>query len=154
MNFEFNIVELSSKNLIGMKVNSTMATAFKDCPDLWNRFGTRIGELKVIVPGGGYGISVMKGAEGDFTYWAAVEVPDDITPPAGMERFSLTGGAYVRTSAPNLTQLGDAFTAMYEQWPASQNEYDIDMIAPCFELYRPGWTPENPLDVFAPLKKK
>lgn len=162
MSFVFSVVEVGEKKLAGIKVETSMEKAARDCPDLWHTFGPRCeAELAEIanLEGGAYGISVMTGNEGSFTYWAAVEVFPDASLPEGMAFTTIPAGLYVRCTVPGLEQLGSAFEAMYGEWPRSQGKYAIshDPQGVCFELYplqpKP-WDVTDPLEIYGPVVKK
>lgn len=155
MDFQFTVVELPAIKIAGITVATDMANAAKDCPALWENFGPRIcGELSscadIAKTGESYGISKMID-ENRFIYWAAVPVNTIDSLPADFDSMTIAAGYYVKGIAPNLEQLGQAFTAMYMQWPATQQEYQLDMQGICFELYRGDWQPSDPIEIYASL---
>lgn len=156
MKYDFSVVQVGEKRLTGMKMRTSMRDAAKDCMALWMRFGPRLCPQSLGCELGNrvsYGVSLDMAADGGFTYWAAVELPEGAPTPEGMETFTLAGGTYVRGTAAGLEDLGPAYTAMYETWPSTQSEYAIDMQGRCFELYAENWTPAMPVDIYGGLVK-
>ena len=158
MDYQFSVVELPEKQIAGIYVQTNMKNAATDCPTLWQSFGPRIcGELSscssLSKSGDTYGVSVMTD-ENNFTYWAAVGVDAIHSLPEDMKTMTITQGLYVKCTIPGLEQMGEAFMAMYTQWPQSQNEYVLDMGGACFELYPKNWQLTDSLEIYAKVIKK
>lgn len=162
MSFVFSVAEVAEKKLAGIKVETTLEDAVRDCPALWRAFGPRIeADLaeQADLTGGTYGISVMTGNEGRFSYWAAVGVSRDVILPEDMAFMTIPAGLYVRCTVHGIEQLGSAFKAMYGVWPRSQNRYVLshDPKGVCFELYpfqTKPWEVTDPLEIYGPVVKK
>lgn len=150
-NYHVTVADYPSKQLVGMKVRTSMKNSHQDCPALWQHFGPRIGEL--LGNRESYGVSVMINEE-EFYYWAVVEWEPLSPLPEGMERIDIPAGKYAKCTAPSLNELADVYMYIYGGWPESQDEYTFDEKKACIELYRTGWQPEDALDVYMPLKAK
>jgi predicted transcriptional regulator YdeE len=155
MALEITIKEFPARHLVGMVVRTNMQKASTDCPAVWQTFGPRI----VSFPNsasitGAYGVSVMMGDDGTFDYWAAVETPNDAELPEGMVAFDLPAGLYACTFSPNLEQMEATYHGIYMEWPQQQSDYAVNMQAPCVEVYRNGWQPADPLELWVPVLKK
>lgn len=163
MNFTFDVVDVSQLRLVGMTVRTTMEKARTDCPALWMTFAGRIAELcqqpgfcadNPVLERGSFGLSTDMTQEG-FTYWAAVSVLPDVEVPAGLEEILLPARSYARCAVPNLAAVGQAFTAMYMEWPTEQMDYAPDMDGVCFELYPQNWQDENsPFSIYGSVIKR
>lgn len=158
MSFNFTVVEIPEKQIAGIYVQTTIQDASKDCPALWQSFGPRmcdtIANCNVVSKTGpSYGVNVMLD-ENKLNYWAALEVTSTSNLPKDLQTMTIPGGLYVKCTAQNLAQLGDAYTALYMQWPQSQHEYAVNMQAPCFELYSHNWQLNDPIEIYAPIVKK
>ncbi len=145
--FEVSVIDYPGKDLLGIKVRTTMAKAKEDCGALWHSFCPKMQEVG---EGEGYGISVMINAQ-DFDYWAAAEAPKGAA-PAGVEAVTIPAGAYARCTVPNLASIGAGYMFMYQTWPAGQQDWKIDEQRPCFEMYAADWAPDMPLDLYMPVK--
>jgi predicted transcriptional regulator YdeE len=156
MAFEITIKEFPARHLVGMVVRTNMLlNASTDCPAVWQAFGPRI----VSFPNSAniteaYGVSVMIGNDGTFDYWAAVEMPVGTELPEGMATFDLPAGLYACTFSPNLEQMEATYHEIYLRWPQQQSDYAVIMQAPCVEVYRNGWQPADPLELWVPVVKK
>lgn len=156
MNFTFSVTKYGPKKLAGIGVKTTMEKASVDCPALWEKFGSRIGgDLAALrAPmGDTFGLSVMENDKGDFTYWAAIEIRDDAVLPADLTRLEIAKADYVCCAIPSLERIGAAYAEMYEVWPASQKDYEIDMQGACFERYAGDWTENDPIYLMAALTR-
>lgn len=145
--FEISVVDFSAKQLMGIKVRTSMAKAREDCPALWQKFCPQMPET---YGKESYGLSVMLNAE-DFEYWAAVEVDGQI--PAGIEATGIPAGSYVRCTVPNLESIGAGYMYIYQTWLGGQQEWKLNEQAPCFELYPADWNPGRPFDLFMPVRR-
>ena len=156
MNFAFSVMEYGPKKLAGIGVKTTMEKASVDCLALWEKFGPRIGgdlaPLRAPM-GDTFGLSVMENDKGDFTYWAAIEIRDDAVLPADLTRLDIAKADYVCCTVPSLEQIVAGYTEMYEAWPASQNDYRIDMRGACFERYVGDWKETDPIHLMAAVAK-
>ena len=74
--------------------------------------------------------------------------------PDDMRETRIPGGLYVRCAVPSLARIAEAYTAMYEQWPSTQGEYEPDYQSVCFERYPPDFTHEQPFELFAAVKRQ
>ena len=146
--FEVSVVNLAAKQLVGIKVRTSMAKAKEDCPALWHNFCPR---MQKIEEGEGYGISFMIN-EQDFDYWAAAEAPKGAC-PSGLEPVELPAGEYARSVVPNLESIGEGYMFMYQSWLTAQGDWKLNEQAPCFELYPAVWTPAMPFELFMPVKR-
>lgn len=162
MNKAYTVVEFPEKRIAGLHVQTDMQNAAKDCPALWQAFGPRIcTELancaSISKEGHTYGVSIMTDPE-RFTYWAAIEIGTDDASgkalPKDIQTMTIPAGLYVKCQVENLSQLGEAFTALYMQWPQTQNEYALNMQGLCFELYPMNWQLTDPLEIYASVIKK
>jgi AraC family transcriptional regulator len=154
MSFEVSVVEFPAKHLIGTKVRASMQSSSTDCPALWQAFAPRIAEISTGNESGNvaFGVSVMVN-DNDFDYWAAVEALSSVAVPAGMQTTEISAGLYAKCSVANMEKLGEAFMYVYTQWTHEQSEYRLNMNAPCFELYPPGWQPDNAVEIYSPVLK-
>jgi len=155
MTLDITIKEFPARHLTGMVVRTNMQTASTDCPAVWQAFGPRL----VSLPNSAtireaYGISVMIGDDGTFDYWAAAETPAEAPVPEDMKTVELPAGLYACTFAPNLEQMEATYREIYLEWSAQQSEYTVDLWAPCVEVYRNGWKPSDPLELWVPVVKK
>ena len=146
--FEVTVVDFTAKELVGIKVRTTMARAKEDCPALWQNFCPKITD---ILGKKSYGISVMLN-EQDFDYWAAAEAPEGAC-PAGLESVGIPAGYYARCVVPNLESIGAGYMFMYQTWLAAQGDWKLNEQAPCFELYPADWNPVMPVELFMPVKR-
>ena len=146
--FDVTVADYPGKELVGIKVRTTMAKAKEDCSALWQSFCPIMQNL---AKSQGYGISIMLSAQ-DFEYWTAVEAPKGAT-PAGVEAVSIPAGAYARCTVPNLESIGAGYMFLYQTWVGAQQEWTINEQGPCFELYAADWTPGMPIDLFMPVKR-
>lgn len=157
MNFEYTVKEQSEKQLVGISVQTDMSKGVQDCPALWGRFGSLLAQQtakgSVFAPGESYGVCIMLDAS-RFIYWAAFAPQEGVALPEEFEALTLPGGLYVACKAPNLAALGDAYHSLYMTWPQTQSQYELNMQAPCFELYSAGWQLSDPLEIYAPIKQK
>lgn len=158
--FHVSIKERPELELFGLVVRTDMTKAFKDCSGLWeNIFCPRMPELSgkpLDQPQGeSYGLSLMVDMQtGVFDYWAAMPLGPGLPEPEGMSRIMLPAGLYAGCRLNGLEQLSEAYSYLYEQWPASNPGYSFNLEAPCFELYGPSYLQDGSLDIFVPVKKK
>ncbi|RUS65539.1 hypothetical protein CUZ56_02838 [Saezia sanguinis] len=157
MDYKFSVVELPETLIAGITVQTDMQNASQTCSALWESF-----EAQVInkIPAAAmpqnpdaFGVSRMLD-EQRFIYWAAIEVQSADNLPAGMQTIRIPAGLYVGGQIPGLDKLSDAYTALFMQWPQSQNTYALDMQGISFELYRCGWQMHDPLSLYASVVKK
>ena len=157
MSFDFSIVELPKMLIAGINIQTDMSRAGQDCPALWMTFGERVAAKLHDSPlldknvDCSYGISIMQD-EMNFVYWAgcAITAAEDL--PEGIDSITLPAGSYVTCTVPNLAQLGQALNAMYCDWPTSQDKYQIDMAAACFECYPLYWETDTAFSIFAKVQ--
>ena len=157
MTLEIIVKELPSRKLAGMVVCTNMQKASTDCPAIWQTFGPRMSSLTGNAEaafGESFGLSVMVSEDGTFDYWATVEMSVDVPLPEDMVTVELPGGLYACATVPNLSQVAEAYGTMYMEWPQQQSEYGVNMQAPCVEVYRGNWTPNDPVELWVPVFKK
>jgi len=152
MTLEVTVQEFPARHLTGMVVRTNMQKASIDCPAIWQTFGPRL----VSFPNStliteAYGVSFMVGTDGTFDYWAAAETPANAPVPDDMKTIELPAGLYACTFAPNLEQMEMAYQEIYTEWSKRQTEYVVDMQAPCAEVYRTGWQPSEPFELWVPV---
>lgn len=143
--------------LFGISVRTSMSKASEDCPHLWEKvFAPRMPEISGEKPGGyhgpSYGIAVMID-EQHFDYWAAMPAPEGLTLPDGMRQIEIPAGCYAGCALSVLSQLGEAYTYLYEVWPKTSREYALNMQAPCFECYDRRFCESGALEVYIPVLK-
>ena len=155
MSFEVTVVEFPAKQLVGMKVSTTMQNAQADCPAIWQIFGLRMTEIPAKGGHGAdsYGLSIMT-SENAFDYWAAMELNPKAAIPDGMGTIDIPGGLFAKCTVANLSRLGEAFTFVYGTWISGQSEYALNMAAPCFEVYSQNWQMGDTIDIYVPVVKK
>ena len=146
------VAEYVKKNLIGLKVRTSMQKAHLDCPALWQSFGPRLDKILPDGCQGSYGLCIMLNPE-EFDYWAAVEFDPSSRIPADLEKIELPAGFYAKTTVLNLEKLGPAYTYLYDEWLKSQPGYVTCLEAPCFELYPPDWQVNDAFEIFMPVSK-
>lgn len=146
--FEASVVDLSAKQLVGIKVRTSLAMAKQDCPALWQKFCPQLPDIFMKES---YGISIMLNAH-DFDYWAAAETSEGVC-PAGLEPVGIPAGPYARCLVPNLESIGDGYMFLYQTWLAAQTEWKLNEQAPCFELYPADWNPSMPFEVYMPVAR-
>jgi predicted transcriptional regulator YdeE len=155
MTLDITIKDLPSRHLTGMVVRTNMEKAWTDCPALWQTFGPFLASFpNSATISEAYGLSIMMGDDGTFDYWAVAETPESDPVPEGMKTVKLPAGLYASVFAPNLEQLEAVYREMYSEWQQQQSEYSVDMQGPCVEIYRTGWTPNDPLELWVPVVKK
>lgn len=152
--FEVNIVDCPEKYLVGLRVRTTIPRSLIDCPPIWETFKSRMDEL----PGAGgkksYALFISVDQRITFDHWAAVEMPRDFVIPKDMQCIELPARKYVKCLVPNSAALLLAHSYLYSNWPQSQEEYDIDMSGPCFELYPAQWQSNEAFDLFVSVVPK
>lgn len=158
MDYTFTVAELPEKMIAGISVETDMQHAQQDCQALWQSFGPRIcTELSkhIAIPANAdsFGISQMLDSE-RFRYWAAIEISSAEQLPADLQTMIIPAGLYVTCQVPGLEQLCEAYTAMYEKWPQSQNTYAMNMQGICIERYKNNWQIQDPLEIYGSVVKK
>lgn len=152
MTLDVTIKEFPNRHLTGLVVRTNTQKAAIDCPAVWQVFGQQIASLANSASiHEAYGISVMIGTDGTFDYWVVAETPADAPVPEGMKTLELPAGLYACTFAPNLEQMEMAYQEIYTEWSKRQTEYVVDMQAPCAEVYRTGWQPSEPFELWVPV---
>ncbi|MBT1707739.1 GyrI-like domain-containing protein [Fulvivirgaceae bacterium PWU5] len=148
MNTAPRIEQLLPKKLMGMHVRMTLAE--NRTADLWRTFMLRRREISNIVGTDLYSIQVYdhgwvpKAFTPHITFdrWAAVEVSDITTIPAGMEPFSLEGyyAVFIHHGPPSAFM--PTFQYIFQEWlPAS--DYVLDD-RPHFEILGEKYKNEHP----------
>lgn len=157
MSYDYSVVSFLEKRVAGVKTATDMQKAMQDCMALWTTFGAWVEDLAangVMAKGGDtFGVAVMTGAEGQFDYWATVELAQDAKVPGDLTVLTIPAGLYVRCTVASLDDLGTAFMALYGEWPQSQSDYTIDMQGLCFERYPSNWEMNDPFEIYAAVKK-
>jgi len=154
MTLNVTIKEFPARHLTGMVVRTNMETGMTDCPAIWQTFAPHLGSFPnsaAILEA--YGVSVMIGTDGTFDYWAAAETPAGAPVPDGMQTMELPAGLYACTLAPSLDQMEKTYREIYMEWPAQQSEYEVNMQAPCVEVYCTNWQPSEPFELQVPVLK-
>ena len=130
MDFEFAVLEFPETKVAGIKIETDMKNAQKDCAALWESFGPRVyGELSVnnSIPERPSTYGVCKMIDNDrFAYWAAVEIDSTDKIPSDLEIISIPLAMYATCQVPGIKKLGEAYKAIYEEWPPTQIDYAID----------------------------
>ena len=117
-----------------------------------------------------YGVSTNGAEDMTFTYWATLDVPFDMLqspnyvvvsarPPVpirieGLATIDIPAGRYAVATVPSLAALPGAYGHLYDAWPETQTEYDIDFDSPSFELYPAAWRDGDPLRLFVPVRRR
>lgn len=155
--FDIEIVEYPAKHLVGIRVRTTIPQSSIVCPPVWREFLGRLKEFPGKTRNKVYNLYKMVDRRVSFDYWVAVETPGDFSVPRGMESFDLSANQYARCCVPNQAAILMAYNEIFGTWVQQQDEYDVDMTGPCFELYPARWKPEDAFDLYAsviPLKKQ
>lgn len=154
--FSVTIVERQPVRAAGLKIRTTMEYAFKDCPRLWEKeFGPRMESFPADpgTPDQSYGVSVMIDSD-SFDYWAVMPIDPKAATPEGMDILQIPGGMYVECQLDSLAQLGDAYSYLYGEWPATQDKYLMNMQGASLELYTCEYVNSGKLTIFCPLLEK
>ena len=155
---EFTVVEFPETRLAGVTIETDMQRAESDCPAIWQAFWPRItAELasRAVIPENAHAFGVSRMIdEQRFFYSAMLQVESTRELPDDMRETRIPGGLYVRCAVPSLARIAEAHTAMYEQWPSTQGEYEPDYQSVCFERYPPDFTHEQPFELFAAVKRQ
>ena len=146
--FAVSVVDFPAKQLVGIKVRTSLAQAQRDCPALWQGFCRHV---PADYGKAAYGISVMLNAQ-DLDYWAAFESTSGQT-PAELAPVEIPAGAYARCLVPNLESIGAGYMFLYQTWLAGQSEWKLNERAACFELYPADWTPAAPFELYMPVQR-
>ncbi|MFT3963641.1 GyrI-like domain-containing protein [Propionivibrio sp.] len=155
---EFTVVEFPETRLAGVTIETDMERAESDCTAVWQAFWPRIAaELvpRAVIPENvhAFGVSRMID-EQRFFYSAMLQVESIRDLPGDMREMRIPGGLYVRCAVPSLARLAEAYTALYEQWPSAQGEYELDYQGVCFERYPPDFTHEKPFEILAAVVRR
>ncbi|MCD8349421.1 MAG: GyrI-like domain-containing protein [Planctomycetaceae bacterium] len=154
--FAVTIEECPAIRCAGLKVRTTMQKASTDCPALWQKdFGPRMESFPADpqFPQQSYGASVMLDSD-NFDYWALMPLAPGADVPDGMDIFTLPAGPYATAKIAGLNQLGDAFTYVYGEWIASQENYTLNMQGVSYELYTFDFMTTGELSIYCPLLQK
>lgn len=153
------VVNRPSVRLYGLSIRTDMSNAQRDCTQLWEKdFVPRMQEVSGLpcteFQGESYGLSfVVDLQKGIFDYWAAMAPGAGITLPEGMAEVTAPEGLYAFCKIPSLQELGQAYAFIYEKWLPQQKDYNMDMQAPCFELYGKEYLENGGLEVYVPVVK-
>jgi len=151
---------LEEKKLLGL--HTTMSLANNKTPELWRSFMPRRHEIKNNKGTDLYSMQVYDplyfknfNPATEFTKWAAIEVADFTTIPAGMETFSLTGGLYAVFEYKGSSADTSIFQHIFGTWlPGS--DYELDH-RPHFEVLGEKYKnahPDSEEAIWIPIKKK
>ena len=158
MDFEFAVLEFSETKVAGIKIETDMKNAQKDCAALWESFGPRVyGELSVnnSIPERPSTYGVCKMIDNDrFAYWAAVEIDSTDKIPSDLEIISIPLAMYATCQVPGIKKLGEAYKAIYEEWPPTQIDYAIDGKGISFEHYPYLWKEGDLFEIYVPVTMK
>lgn len=151
---------LESKKLIG--IQRSMSFSDNTTPALWGSFMPRRKEIQNVVGTNlysiqSYGPDFFKNFDPlkSFNKWAAIEVSDFESVPAGMECFILPEGLYAVFNYKGLNTDPTIFNYILGTWlPAS--EYTLDL-RPHFEVLGPKYKNNDPVseeEIWIPIRKK
>ncbi|MCP5183022.1 MAG: GyrI-like domain-containing protein [Pseudomonadales bacterium] len=141
---DYRIETLPPRLLVG--VSLPMSRTRDRTQELWRSFGPRIREVGNRVSGDRLSMQVYAGdarqvldPEALFLKWAAVEVADFGSVPAGLDTYELAGGLYAvfRHQGP-ATDIS-TFLHIYTEWLPSA-PFDLDH-REHFEVLPPGYDP-------------
>lgn len=160
---EPKIITLSEKNLVGMRIETSISNF--GSPQLWQTFMPRRKEIENRIEGAYYSIQVYPAGfqMKDFTpttlfdYWAAIEVESEPSPPSRMESFKLPGGAYaVFIHRGPMSTFQQTLGYIHGQW-LPNSEFELDE-RPHFELlgdhYLGPNNPDSEEEVWVPIKSR
>lgn len=154
-----SVVSRPTIKLFGVFIRTDMSNAQRDCSQLWEKeFGPRMHEVSGLpcteFPGESYGLSILVDLDkGIFDYWAAMAPGAGITLSQGMSEVEVPEGLYAFCKIPSLQSLNKTYSFMYEEWLPQQNDYHMNMQAPCFELYGKDYLKNGSLEVYVPVLK-
>ncbi|MCD7895288.1 MAG: GyrI-like domain-containing protein [Planctomycetaceae bacterium] len=153
--FTVTIIDQPTIKAAGIKVQTSMAKAFEDCPKLWSEvFGPRMASFPAdpAYPGQSFGVSVMI-TENDFDYWVVMPLAPGAAVPEGIEEFTVPGGLNACCAGVTLSVLSDVYSYIYMKWPGEQSDYVLDFSRPGIEAYRSDFCQTQLLDVLSPVKQ-
>lgn len=168
MPYKLEVLELPSRDLVGIGLRTDMQNAGKDCPDLWQKFMPHMQERceKPLASASGqlffgesFGVSKLVDlSTGVFDYFAAVPCPQDEPLPKdealGLERLRLEGGLYARCGEATLAELTSIYMFIYQQWLPQQANYGPDIQRASFERYDESYLQNGTFEVYVPLLPK
>ena len=158
MDFKFAVLEFPETKVAGIKIESDMNNAQKDCAALWKSFDSRIhGELSrhKSLPEMPDKYGVFKIINKDrFAYWAAVNINSTDKIPSDLEILNIPLGMYVTCQVPGIAKLEEAYKALYEDWPPTQIDYAIDNKGICFERYPNSWKKDELFEIYVAVSMK
>jgi AraC family transcriptional regulator len=153
------IITLNPKNLIGMHLPMTLAN--NRTGELWRSFMPRRREINGCLSADLISMQVYDSLmrPGDptqeFDKWAAVEVANLETLPAGMESFTLPGGLYAVFHYQGSSADISIFQYIFGVWlPASSYQLDT---RPHFEVLGEKYKnldPTSEEDIWIPIREK
>lgn len=145
-----------SFRVAGLALECTPATTTK-IPELWSRFGARIGTIPHQVDRISYGVCIPKNLESDeFTYVAAVEVSQFDALPDDLTCVDIPQSYYaVFTHQGSVGTIAQSMDYVFGQWlPNSTYE---PTGTPDFELYDERFNPmtgSGAFDIYVPLVRE
>lgn len=155
---EPKIVSLEAFDVVGIAGTFDDATK-SNIPQLWMRFGPRVGEVTHGIGDVTYGICFPGTPDDDrFAYMAAIAVSDTSTVPDGMEVRHVPAQKYAvfthKIGDPDLhSDLQGTLKYIWQEWlPNSDHEHAG---GPDFELYDERFNPaenKGAFDIYVPIK--
>lgn len=157
---EPRIETLESKKLVGLRLK--MSQAQNRTAELWQSFMPRRTEAKARVGSHYISMQVFHPELGDpfspeacFEKWAAVEVPQEVETPEGMESFLLRGGEYaVFTHNGPASEARETFHKIFGYW-LPNSDYALDA-REHFEVLPADYHPDDPdatEEIWIPIRR-
>ncbi len=156
------IITIPSKKLVGQKLR--MSAINDRTFELWQSFMPARNEIPNVINKFLYSVQVFDSEkyfdqfspEAEYDKWAAVEVPEFVKPPTGMETLVIPEGLYAvfDYKGPANAALS-FFQYIFETWIPS-SEFAVDNrphFALMGEKYR-GNSPESEEEIWVPVKRK
>lgn len=156
------IKTLSPKTLVGISMK--MSLAENKTFQLWNSFMQRRKEIKNRLSEDFFSIQVYDSLNyfqtfnlsAEFLKWAAVEISDESTKPAGMDILHLPEGLYavfIHKGGPQTAHM--TFQYIFQQW-LPKSDYNLDH-RPHFEVLGEKYKnddPDSEEEIWIPVKAK
>lgn len=152
------IETLPEKKLVGQRMRMTLAS--NKTGELWRNFMPRRKEIKSVTSNL-FSMQVYNqpmdvgNINQEFEKWAAIEVTDFDTIPAGMESFELSGGLYAVFFYRGLSTDTKIFQYIFGSWLPGSN-YLLDN-RPHFEILGERYKnndPNSEEEIWIPIKPK
>ncbi len=153
------IINGEKMNLVGLfdKTDSQEKLSQK-CPEIWGKFGMRMGEIDMKENNPCYGGTIMHG-ENEIEYFATVSLENGSKIPKGMNNHVFEEVQYaVFTHKGTLSKLGETYNFIYSEWlPKSDyvlaGNYDLEKYDERYNMENPDH-PESAMDIMIPIKNK